>query len=138
MQALGPWTARGVGIIASFLFTFVIALFHERQVPSASSDIIAQQLRLSTSGAADVQQGGSSRPLQEELDDVGLMLQWNQTTPQRGLNLDSDQWDNSMAVCAIMKNENVSDVLEWLQYHKCVHTSTLIVPVQSPFFMLAV
>jgi hypothetical protein len=32
---------------------------------------------------------------------------------------DSLRWVNSMAICAIMKEENVEDVLEWLRYYKC-------------------
>ena len=28
-------------------------------------------------------------------------------------------WDNSIAICAIMRNEHTDDVREWLQYHRC-------------------
>ena len=28
-------------------------------------------------------------------------------------------WDNSIAICATMKSENVTDVREWLQYYRC-------------------
>lgn len=39
--------------------------------------------------------------------------------PQREVSPKSQGWDNSIAVCAIMKQEQVSDVREWLMYHKC-------------------
>ena len=29
-------------------------------------------------------------------------------------------WDNSVAICAIMRQENVEDLREWLQYHRYV------------------
>jgi hypothetical protein len=29
-------------------------------------------------------------------------------------------WNNSIAVCAIMRQENITDVVEWLSYYKCV------------------
>lgn len=29
-------------------------------------------------------------------------------------------WDNSVAICAIMRGEFMTDVREWLLYHKCV------------------
>ena len=32
---------------------------------------------------------------------------------------DSDTWDNSVAICACMLKENITDVREWLQYHRC-------------------
>ena len=31
----------------------------------------------------------------------------------------SDTWDNRIAVCAIMKDENTDDVTEWLAYYRC-------------------
>jgi hypothetical protein len=27
-------------------------------------------------------------------------------------------WDNSIAICAIMRGENTEDLREWLQYHR--------------------
>ena len=32
---------------------------------------------------------------------------------------DSPTWNNSVAICAIMKEENAKDVREWLLYHRC-------------------
>ena len=32
----------------------------------------------------------------------------------------STQWNNSVAICATMKNENATDVREWLLYYKYV------------------
>lgn len=32
---------------------------------------------------------------------------------------ESEEWSNSFAVCSIMRNENLSDVMEWLRYYKC-------------------
>lgn len=32
---------------------------------------------------------------------------------------DGGHWTNSVAVCAIMKDENITDVVEWLAYYKC-------------------
>jgi hypothetical protein len=34
---------------------------------------------------------------------------------------DGRQWGNSIAVCVVMKDENVTDVREWLTYYRCVH-----------------
>lgn len=31
---------------------------------------------------------------------------------------ESEEWSNSFAVCSIMRNENLSDVMEWLRYYK--------------------
>lgn len=30
------------------------------------------------------------------------------------------EWTNSVAICAITKDENTTDVREWVLYHKCV------------------
>lgn len=38
---------------------------------------------------------------------------------------DSEQWSNSFAICSIMKDENITDVREWLTYYKCAPTSHL-------------
>jgi hypothetical protein len=35
---------------------------------------------------------------------------------------DSDNWSNSIAICAVMKDENITDVMEWIAYHQCVTT----------------
>jgi hypothetical protein len=32
----------------------------------------------------------------------------------------SKRWSNSFAICAIMKDENITDVREWLTYYKYV------------------
>jgi hypothetical protein len=31
----------------------------------------------------------------------------------------SDSWNDSVAICACMLKENVTDVREWLLYHRC-------------------
>ena len=31
----------------------------------------------------------------------------------------SEHWTNSVAICAIMKDENITDVREWLTYYRC-------------------
>jgi hypothetical protein len=31
----------------------------------------------------------------------------------------SENWTNSIAICAVMKDENLTDVAEWLTYHRC-------------------
>jgi hypothetical protein len=31
----------------------------------------------------------------------------------------SSTWSNSLSICAAMKDENLDDVIEWLQYHRC-------------------
>lgn len=31
----------------------------------------------------------------------------------------SSKWTNSVAICAIAKNENMADVREWIMYHRC-------------------
>jgi hypothetical protein len=30
------------------------------------------------------------------------------------------KWNNSIAICAIMRHENITDVVEWLSYHQYV------------------
>lgn len=32
---------------------------------------------------------------------------------------DSDTWDNGIAICACMLQENATDIREWLLYHRC-------------------
>lgn len=39
---------------------------------------------------------------------------------------DSPQWSNSFAVCAIMRDENITDVREWIHYYKCAHAANVI------------
>ena len=39
--------------------------------------------------------------------------------PQKDVDPQSEEWDNSVAVCAIMKQEKLSDIREWLLYHQC-------------------
>jgi hypothetical protein len=29
------------------------------------------------------------------------------------------EWSNNMAICTIMRQENVTDVREWLDYYRC-------------------
>jgi hypothetical protein len=29
-------------------------------------------------------------------------------------------WENTIAICAIMRLERIEDIREWLQYHRCV------------------
>ena len=54
---------------------------------------------------------------------------------------DSSEWSNSVALCAVMKDENIDDVTEWLAYYRCAfwnllhaarwhtsHTSTSVPP----------
>lgn len=36
-------------------------------------------------------------------------------------------WPNTVAVCAIMKEENAKDVQEFLEYHRCAF-STMVAP----------
>lgn len=37
----------------------------------------------------------------------------------------SKSWDNSFAVCSIMKDENITDVREWISYYRLVKQSSL-------------
>ena len=34
-------------------------------------------------------------------------------------------WNNSIMICAVMKRENITDVIEWLDYHRCAATSVV-------------
>jgi hypothetical protein len=36
---------------------------------------------------------------------------------------DSASWSNSIAICAVMKDEQTEDVHEWLQYYQCAPTA---------------
>jgi hypothetical protein len=51
-----------------------------------------------------------------------IYVRWLQGLPQLPEHLGpaSASWTNSIAVCATMKDENVTDVREWLHYYKCV------------------
>lgn len=40
----------------------------------------------------------------------------------------STAWNNSVAICATMKEENATDVKEWLLYYQCVFNSPLGLP----------
>lgn len=31
---------------------------------------------------------------------------------------ESEEWSNSIAVCSIMRDENVTDVMEWVRYYR--------------------
>lgn len=33
------------------------------------------------------------------------------------------RWTNSIAFCLAVKNENVTDLREWLRYHRCAKAS---------------
>lgn len=42
----------------------------------------------------------------------------------------SSEWTNSVAICAIAKNENTTDIREWVLYHRCVVVPTQVrVPI---------
>ena len=38
----------------------------------------------------------------------------------------NDEWTNSVALCTIMRDENVTDVIEWIQYYRCANLRTSI------------
>lgn len=42
---------------------------------------------------------------------------WNFT---KKIDPESNDWPNSLAICAIMKGEHPDDVVQWLKYHLCV------------------
>jgi hypothetical protein len=46
---------------------------------------------------------------------------WLQGLPTMGFDHSptSSQWTNSIAFCTIMKDENITDIREWLTYHRC-------------------
>ena len=48
------------------------------------------------------------------------MERWLESLPamSEGHSPDSPQWSNSFAVCAIMRDENITDVREWLRYYR--------------------
>ena len=53
---------------------------------------------------------------------------------------DSAAWPNTMAICAMMKNEHPDDVVQWLRYHKCATAAHLskrlpCLPDQLYFFL---
>lgn len=41
---------------------------------------------------------------------------WNYTAK---IDPESDEWPNTLAICAIMKGEHPDDVIQWLKYHMC-------------------
>jgi hypothetical protein len=45
--------------------------------------------------------------------------------PQRSVHPSSLKWNNSLAVCALMKDEQLPDILEWLGYHRCASKQML-------------
>lgn len=40
--------------------------------------------------------------------------------PQREIEPHDEESDNSVAICAIMKQEQLPDIWEWLMYHRCL------------------
>lgn len=46
--------------------------------------------------------------------------------PQRGVHPSSPAWNNSLAICALMKDEQLPDILEWLGYHRYFHFCFLL------------
>lgn len=44
----------------------------------------------------------------------------------------STNWSNSVAICATMKDENATDVREWLLYYQCVVIATVICCLAIP------
>lgn len=43
------------------------------------------------------------------------------------------RWTNSIAFCVSVKNENVTDIREWLRYHRCArHTSIINTTNDNP------
>lgn len=48
------------------------------------------------------------------------MTRWLQGLPLMPGNHspESEEWSNSIAVCSIMRDENVTDVMEWVRYYR--------------------
>ena len=62
--------------------------------------------------------------IEEEIEVVEIV---NKVFPSSGNSPYSLFWENTIAVCAIMKDERPEDVLEWMDYHRCVS------PMPRPF-----
>jgi hypothetical protein len=57
---------------------------------------------------------------------------WNFTAK---IDPDSEEWPNTVAICAMMKTEHPDDVVQWLKYHACAPHTTLsvVTNVVGPF-----
>lgn len=73
-------------------------------------------------GTADEVPVATETLVATELTDVATTATLSQgagrATPQKLVDPMSDAWDNSIAVCAIMMQEQINDIREWLLYHK--------------------
>jgi hypothetical protein len=74
------------------------------------------------------QQRGASPPVQsgqlrltQNLWPLAASRPWLENLPPlpKSHGPDSPKWNNSVAICAIMKDENLTDVREWLTYYRC-------------------
>ena len=54
--------------------------------------------------------------------------------PQKHVHPMSGDFSNTVAVCSLMKDEEVDDVMEWIEYHRCASLpqSTEIWVVEFP------
>ena len=55
-------------------------------------------------------------PAGESLQPGGAAVPEDQRAPW------NKNWRNSVAICATMRQENVTDVVEWLTYYQCAHS----------------
>lgn len=45
---------------------------------------------------------------------------------ERRISPKDPKWPNSVAICAMMKNEHPDDVVQWIRYHKCAPVSSML------------
>jgi hypothetical protein len=71
-------------------------------------------------------QNKATKPQQRLEKNADYMTRWLHSMPVMPLNHspESDEWSNSIAICAIMRDENVTDVTEWLKYYMCASFCT--------------
>jgi hypothetical protein len=77
--------------------------------------------------AVDNRVNPSDRQRQLRREEIDVLLRpfvARRHQPRVNQNPQSGEWDNTIAVCAIMKQERLSDIREWLLYHRYVFLSS--------------
>lgn len=86
----------------------------------AAPTVTSQQAAFIEAQKAGMHEVSDSLPGQPDWD----ASEW---TFEEKVDPESNEWPNTLAICAIMKGEHPHDIVEWLKYHQCV-----LCPVQLP------
>lgn len=71
-------------------------------------------------GSSESRQSGPSGPAHGEASSLLARSKPKNAPSANGFpHPETDEWPNTVALCALMKTENAEDVVEWLDYHRC-------------------